>query len=189
MLDGVHQLVLGRGVVQHREMPDPHGRHVEKACRGPERQRRQRGARQGISPQGHREAVPEARRHTPEDERQWIAEQQERRGHHRQQQVLSHVGRKPGDREVIERRQQRARDGQEPESVRRRPPDGRRVSDSVEPTPPSRVGGSQNGQDEQEQGLERCLDHLPVHLNEQCRRATRRCQFRRRLRRGRRGRI
>jgi len=69
------------------------------------------------------------------------------------------MGREAGDGEVIERRQQRTRHGQEPEGVRRRPPDGRRVSDSAEPTPPPRVGGGQNGQDEQEKGFERRLDH------------------------------
>jgi len=61
-------------------------------------------------------------RQAPEDERERVAEHQEWRRGHRQEQVLAHVGREALGREVVEGREERRRDRREAEHVEREPP-------------------------------------------------------------------
>jgi hypothetical protein len=119
--------------------------------------------------QGRREPSARAARQSPQDEGQRIAEQQERRRHHRQQQVLSHVGRESLGGELVERREQRARDEREPQRVGRRPPERRRVPGGVKPAPPARVGGRDRHEHECQERLENRLNHRPPPSRGQCR--------------------
>src|SRR6266850_7646812 len=75
--------------------------------------------------------------------------------------MLGHVGGESCRGELVQRREQRARNDEETETVEHGPPDRGRVSGGVEPAPPSQIGDRRTGQRAHQKGLESHLGHRP----------------------------
>jgi len=102
VFEDVEDLMLERGLVQKRHVPDPEDDHVIRPGDRQARQDLEDAADARLAREGPAHRMARAPGQPPQTHGEGITEEQQRRGHHGEQQVLGHVRREPGVGEVIE---------------------------------------------------------------------------------------
>jgi hypothetical protein len=151
VLEDVHGLVLGRRVVEERQVPGPHGDHEDPAGHRHERESRQRAPERCARPERRRHPAADGARQPPENQRQRIAQRHQRRRDHDEQQMLDHVHREERVRLLVEG-EQRHRDGHEPDHVENGPPPGWPVAGRAQAAPAAQVRDEDDEEEERAEG-------------------------------------